>query len=362
MDYIALNYQPSSPAGIIYNSKQSIGGIRYYIPKDKIENKKVTVKKENGKTKVEVNLKPKKLELEEQESSHDNLPLLVAESLDTTKKIEPSTEVASQPKLEANPIQEVIAQKKIQDENDLIEQELIAINLAILPKPEYFDRQKNLIRERAVKLLGPMKPMPEYARPNLQARAPREIHRYAGDYVINIQGEQVSFSDFGISRVELSDDDRDWLRRAQNYFVSARENNIKIGSAQDYTSMEILEALWSTAMNVGVEPKRFIVQLYNESRFNPYVIGSAGERGIGQFLRSTSDYLGYEWDKMSNGIETFAYQAKASAEYVKKVGEVSYNGRGPMARAYKERISGRLSMINSNSTECVMKNLNHCDT
>lgn len=358
MDYVALNHQPTKPVGVIYNSKQGIGGIRYYVPKDKLENKKVIVKKEDGKTKVEVNLNPKKQE----ENSHQDLPLLVAESLDTSKAIQPSEEVSSQPKLEANPIQEVIAQKKIQDENELIEQELIAINLAILPKPEYFDKQQALIRQRAVKLLGPMKSMPEYARPNLQTRAPRPVRRYDGDYVIDIQGQAVSFSDFGISRVEISDEDRDWLRRAQNYFVSARENNIKIGSAQDYTSMEILEALWSTAMNVGIEPKRFIVQLYNESRFNPYVVGSAGERGIGQFLRSTSDYLGYEWDKMSNGIETFAYQAKASAEYVKKVGEVSYNGSGPMARAYKERISGRLSTINNHSTECVMKNLNHCDT
>lgn len=358
MDYVALNYQPSNPTGIIYNSKQSVGGIRYYTPKEKLESKKVTVKKEDGKTKVEVNLNPKKKEA----VNSNELPLLVAESLDTTKKIEPSAEVASQPKLEASPVQEAIAQKKIQDENELIEQELIAINLAILPKPEYFDKQKDLIRQRAIKLLGPMKSMPEYAKPNIQARAPRPVRRYDGDYVIDIQGQQVSFSDFGISRVEIDEDDRDWLRRAQNYFVSARENNIKIGSAQDYTSMEILEGLWATAINVGVEPKRFIVQLYNESRFNPYVVGSAGERGIGQFLRSTSDYLGYEWDKMASGIETFAYQAKASAEYVKKVGEVSYNGRGPMARAYKERISGRLSTINNHSTECVMKNHNHCDT
>lgn len=360
MDYIALNYQPSNPVGILYNSKNSVGGIRYYTPQEKLENKKVTVKEENGKTKVEVNLNPKKAE--PQKESLEEIPLLVAESLDTNKPIQPSEEVASQPKLQANPIQEVIAQKKIQDENELIEQELIAINLAILPKQAYFDKQKDLIRQRAIKLLGPMRSMPEYARPTQQARTPRAIHRYDGDYVIEIQGQQVSFSDFGISRVEIDEEDRDWLRRAQNYFVSARENNIKIGSAQDYTSMEILEALWSTAINVGVEPKRFIVQLYNESRFNPYVVGSAGERGIGQFLRSTSDYLGYEWDKMSDGIETFAYQAKASAEYVKKVGEVSYNGSGPMARAYKERISGRLSMINNHSPECVMKNHNHCDT
>jgi hypothetical protein len=354
MDYIALNNpQIASPYGVHYNSQEPIGGIRYYHAKPK----KVKVSQKLGQTKVEV-------DLEANPSPEESQNILVAEKLNAIKE-DPAQEI-----LEEKPSEQITQEKNLEERNEVIEQDLIAIDLSALPGQEYFDKQREILRQRTVNLLGPMKPLSEYsynykapvARMPIRTMNYMAIKRYPGDYVIKIQGQDVSFSEYGISRVEIAEEDRDWLRRAQNYFVSARENNSKIGSAEDYTSMEVLEGLWCTAVNVGVDPRRFIVQLYNESRFNPHVVGSAGERGIGQFLRSTANYLGYDWNLMSGGIQTIPYQAKASAEYVKSVGEVAYNGSGPMARAYKERISNRMSMINHSSPECVMKNISYCDT
>lgn len=281
MDYAALpNRDQTISYGIHYNSQKPFGGVYYYSAKAPI----VKVSNENGKPKAEVEIK-------------------------TISK----------------------------EENEIIEQELIAIDLIDLktiPKESYQEQTLTI-----------------------------EPYKITDPYLIRIQGKDVNFSEQGINRISLSKEDRDWLRKAQNYFVTAEENSIKIGSAESYTSMSLLEALWSTAIQTGIDPKRFIVQIYNESRFNPEVKGSAGERGIGQFLQSTCEFLGYDWEKMSGGLDSFAYQAKASAEYIKKVGEVAYNGQGPMAEAYKEKISTRLSTINdSNSTECVFKNIAYCDT
>ncbi len=181
-------------------------------------------------------------------------------------------------------------------------------------------------------------------------------------YIIEIQGKKVNFSQEGIERPELSKADQRWLSKAQNYFLSAKERNKRIGSAQDFTKMEILEALWATAKTEEIDPKRFIVQIYNESRFNPYAKGQSGERGIGQFKKTTAKQYDYDWSKISSGIEGFAYQAKVSANFVRQVGEVAYNGKGKRAKKYKNKISTRIAMINKASSECLMSELSFCQT
>lgn len=164
-------------------------------------------------------------------------------------------------------------------------------------------------------------------------------------YIIKIQGKKVDFSKEGIERAQLSSADKDWLEKAQYYFLSAKERNRRIGSAEDFTKIEILEALWATAEAQGVDPKRFLVQIYNESRFNPYAKGKAGERGIGQFKKMTAKYYGYDWSKITDGIDGFAYQAKVAANFVHQVGEIAYNGKGKRAELYKDKISSRLARI-----------------
>jgi hypothetical protein len=53
---------------------------------------------------------------------------------------------------------------------------------------------------------------------------------------------------------------------------------------------------------------------------------------------------------MTSGIQGFAYQAKATAEFVKKVGEISYNGKGPRALRYQGKIDSRLEQIETMET------------
>lgn len=183
-----------------------------------------------------------------------------------------------------------------------------------------------------------------------EAKHLEELAEQKDRYSVMIKGEEVSFSELGIERARFSRSDRQWLEQAQDYFISVRENNKAIGSSKDYTTLDVLEALWSTAETVGIDPKRYIVQVFNESRFDPHVKGRAGERGIGQFKHSTAQYHGYDWNLMTQGIHGFAYQAKAAAEFVKKVGEVSYNGKGPHAQRYQNKINSRLEQIASIET------------
>jgi hypothetical protein len=159
-------------------------------------------------------------------------------------------------------------------------------------------------------------------------------------------GEQiVSFSAEGIRPAKLSESDQSWLKNAQRYFIEAEENGKSIGSKAEYTSLNILYALWSTAEAYDLDPKRFLVQIYNESRFNPNLEGKAGERGIGQFKKSTAEFYSYDWSAMKAGEKTYAYQAKCSAELVSKIGEVAYNGKGRAANEYQKLISKRLNRI-----------------
>ena len=169
-------------------------------------------------------------------------------------------------------------------------------------------------------------------------------------YSVLIKGQEVSFSEIGIEPARFSESDREWIEHAHDYFITVRENNKAIGSSKDYTTIGVLEALWSTAQTVGIDPKRYIVQVFNESRFDPFAKGRAGERGIGQFKHSTAKYHGYDWEQMTSGIEGFAYQAKAAAEFVKQVGEVSYNGKGPRAQRYQGKINSRLAQIDTLET------------
>lgn len=169
--------------------------------------------------------------------------------------------------------------------------------------------------------------------------------RATGEFIVEIGEREVNFSKENISRVTLSESDKDWLEKAQYYFLNAKDGDKLIGSAPRYTTMPILEALWATAINVGINPKRFIVQIYNESRFDPYAKGQSGERGIGQFKEETAKNYGFDWDLMKSGVRSYAYQAKASAEFIKAVGEVAYNGTGPKALAYQSKIDSRLDEI-----------------
>ncbi|MDA1021497.1 MAG: lytic transglycosylase domain-containing protein [Cyanobacteria bacterium] len=173
----------------------------------------------------------------------------------------------------------------------------------------------------------------------------KKIAKINRDYTVEIKGELVSFSELGIKKAKLDKEDQTWIENAHNYFITVKENNRAIGSSKDYTTVDVLEALWSTAVTVGADPKRYIVQVFNESRFDPHARGHAGERGIGQFKKTTAQQYGYDWDKMTDGINGFAYQAKAAAEFVKTVGEVAYNGKGPRAHNYQNKISMRLDNI-----------------
>ncbi len=168
-------------------------------------------------------------------------------------------------------------------------------------------------------------------------------------YFIPIQKQMVDFSAEGIEPAKLSRSDQAWLEKARFYFINATESGRKIGSAESYTTPEILEALWATAEAKDIDPKRFLVQIYNETRFNPNLTGRAGEKGLGQFKRSTAKGLNYDWGKMKSGVKGYAYQAKCAAEFVAQVGESTYNGGHRGSHRYVSRIDKHLKRIANTS-------------
>jgi hypothetical protein len=173
-----------------------------------------------------------------------------------------------------------------------------------------------------------------------------EIAQEKNGYVVNIAGTEVNFMEQNIRKPNLSLQDKIWLDKAQYYFVNAKENGIRVGSAPGYTTYEMLEALWATAAQYNINPKRFLVQLYTESRFNPKTVGLAGERGIGQFKESTAKSMGFDWELIKGGDATYPYQAMAAARYVQMVGESAYNSVGPVGHRYSSKINRRLQQIN----------------
>lgn len=173
-----------------------------------------------------------------------------------------------------------------------------------------------------------------------------EISQDKNAYVVNVAGTEVNFMEQNIRTPNLSLQDKIWLDKAQYYFINAKENGIRVGSAPVYTTYEILEALWATAVQYSINPKRFLVQLYTESRFNPKTIGQAGERGIGQFKESTAKSMGFDWELIKGGDATYPYQAMAAARYVQMVGESAYNSVGAVGHRYSSKINRRLQQIN----------------
>lgn len=187
---------------------------------------------------------------------------------------------------------------------------------------------------------------PEAPKPKAKTVTIGSVPNYKGRYAIKINGAYSDFTSEGIKKAALTIKEQEWLSKANYYFLNVTSKGRRIGSSAKYTNKEILHGLWSTARHVGIDPKRFIVQIFNETRFNPNLTGRAGEKGLGQFKYSTAKAQGYSWKKMGAGSSTYAYQAKAAAEFVKKVGEQTYNGRGRASQHYVARIAKHIKGIN----------------
>jgi hypothetical protein len=322
MDYIALNHTEKA-YGIHYNSPKPIGGIRYYEEKEP----KIIQDPKTGKTKVLVDRK-------NTIKAKNNLISKI-----TSPKPEPKEVKSLIPEVRKVTYEDL--REELQDE---LEQEEGWQKI----QGNDFKKTKELITQEKIK---------EQLEAELQ-----DAEMNSKAYVVSIQGVEVNFSDIGIKKTRISRKNKKWLSKAQNYFLTVKENGVKVGSAESYTTMDILEALWRTADQVGADPKRFIVQIYNESRFNPNLTGRAGEKGLGQFKKTTAEYHGYDWSQMTNGIKGYAYQAKAAAEFVKQVGELAYNGGGKQARVYQDKISRRISSINNWDSSCAMKDIAYCSS
>ncbi len=331
MDYIAIN----QPHGVFYNSKDKIsGGVRYYEAEKKI----VQIKTENGQEKTVVYIDP----IKHQEGKTTQLQEELA-----SKPITPIEPKVEQIKPES------LTENLAEDYNDVESRKrILAERLKEIETTLSNTNQEYRYQEQELTI-----------QPNQRARAIVAATEAAEDeYIINIAGTAVNFSKLGIEKPYLNPENKRWLIKAQNYFIKAKEEGRAIGSAEEYTSIDILEGLWSVAESEGVDPKRFIVQIYNESRFNPFAKGDAGERGIGQFKKSTAMHYGYNWDTMTAGIETYAYQAKAAAQFVRAVGEIAYNGGGEQAERYQDLIDDRLQNIVKSPSDCVMSNIAYCNS
>lgn len=338
MDYIALNHNSERAKGVIYNSRKAIGGI--YYEDDRVKPVKVERDPTTGRKQAFVEIekefaKKEKEFIKESQAQIRKIGEKYSEEIEDTEKR-----------------QELIAEKveELNEERTRFEKRLEKQKQRAMTR-----LQRNLKRkhEREIKEIAHQrqKELEELARLEAEERK---------NYVVQIQNHEIDFGKEGIKKAQFSTEDRDWLAKAQNHFITAKKNGRRVGSAEEYTSMEALEALWSTAVSVGVDPKRFIVQIYNETRFNPEAHGAAGERGIGQFKKTTAELYGYDWSIMKSGIRGYAYQAKAAAEFVKQVGEIAYNGGGSQARRYQDRINKSIHEIRNSPTSCVLKNVELC--
>jgi hypothetical protein len=279
------------PHGIIYNSEKSIGGIHYYNP-DETEAQNKTNKKV-------------RFSVAKNKNSKTETPVLIIDS----DPLKPENTVSKYGKKEEAPK----SWRELREEKK--EKERLLKEQKALEKAQK-EQEKN------------------------------EIAQEKNAYVVNIAGTEVNFMEQNIRKPNLSLQDKIWLDKAQYYFVNAKENGIRVGSAPVYTTYEILEALWATATQYNINPKRFLVQLYTESRFNPKTVGLAGERGIGQFKESTAKSLGFNWELIKGGDATYPYQAMAAARYVQMVGESAYNSAGTVGHRYSSKINRRLQQIN----------------
>ncbi len=331
--------------GIVYNSAKPIGGIRYVDQRDRSViidklSKKVQVRVETQATETTVNTAPETnstatsqtVEPSQEIAANIPEPKLIIER---GEKTAPVVEESIEPELVPTPVEEMVTAITAMPVTSIAQE-------VAEPKPdtEPFDAHKEalLAYEESMRELGVT------VNHKTPARRSGIYYSKPGAYVVEINGTPTDFSAEGINKPILNSDDQLWLQKAQRYFLEARDDsNHKIGSAAAYTTPDILEALWATAVQVGIEPKRFLVQVYNESRFNPHARGDAGERGIGQFMRNTAKMLELDWSKMTAGEETLAYQARCAAEFVKSVGESRYNGGNP---EYVRLISTRMSAIN----------------
>lgn len=366
MDQIPFN--DDKQRGVIYNSKKPVGGIYYYDAKEK----PVKVDKETGQTTVSIKTKspePKKIietktEIQEPEFKR------VEEGFDNPN----NTNIKAQ-EIKHQIRREEIAQR-VQELRARIHEYKEQKMLAEIEGQEINFHKPKIVRTKVVQRVenaeAIVKDLKDSTNPETIAEKFEKEMKiveeqengifYSKNYIVSIKDKKVDFTKEGIARPQLTRKEKQWLAKAQNYFITAEEKGRKIGSAEEFTTMEILEALWATANHVGVDPKRFIVQIYNESRFNPYVKGKAGERGIGQFTPSTAKYHRFNWAKMKDGIDGFAYQAKAAAEFVKIKGEVAYNGKNKKGERYKDLISSRVNKIHNNSSSCVMKDQSTCQS
>ena len=282
----------AKPHGIIYNSEKSIGGIHYYSP-DEFEARDKTNKKV-------------RFSVEKNKNSKTETPVLIVDS----DPLKPESTLSKYGKKEEE-----------------------------APKSWRELREEKKEKERLLK--------EQKALEKAQKEQEKdEIAQEKNAYVVNIAGTEVNFMEQNIRKPNLSLQDKIWLDKAQYYFINAKENGIRVGSAPGYTTYEALEALWATAMQYNINPKRFLVQLYTESRFDPKTVGQAGERGIGQFKESTAKSMGFNWELIKGGDATYPYQAMAAARYVQMVGESAYNSVGAVGHRYSSKINRRLQQIN----------------
>lgn len=323
MDQAPVNHIAHSQTGILYNSKKAIGGIRYYkVGEERKVNPPISHKDKNPRKKREVlvNVPNKKTRKDKQELT------------EVKKRIEfrRREELAEKPKAPRRTRRSLLSRAKFRLSLKRLRNKKGEGSLdRVSPENQNSEAIDKLISEETNTNKAPVKK---------RIKKQRRL-------IVKVSNQYVDFEAEGIKPSKLSRKDKDWIRKANYYFINVKERNRRIGSAEEYTSPEILHALWSTAELHDIDPKRFIVQMFNETRFNPNLRGRAGERGLGQFKKPTAEAHGCSWSKMTAGIKTYAYQAKCAASFVSKVGEATYNGGGSRSRKYVKKISKHIKGI-----------------
>lgn len=94
------------------------------------------------------------------------------------------------------------------------------------------------------------------------------------------------------------------------------------------------------ALEVGVPPRLFLALIQTESSWRVKARGAAGELGLTQLLPRTARHLGVDPHDVRGNLLGGALHLRAhylrTGDWTRAL--VSYNGRGPKARAYAQRV------------------------
>lgn len=111
-------------------------------------------------------------------------------------------------------------------------------------------------------------------------------------------------------------------------------------AAPEAPASDLRSVAWKIALDHGIPPRLFLALIQTESSFRVNARGAAGEIGLTQLLPETARRLGVDPHDVRGNLLGGALHLRAhylrTGDWTRAL--TSYNGRGPKARAYAQRV------------------------